>query len=148
VALRLDKLPAEVAAALREVVERETAALFAAVQPPIGKTGRTAAAKSMKIVTTDNSVLGVVYFKGPGRELAKIGALEYGTRGKRRPVQRHHRRLNHFFGHQHAPIDVIVEKYMRTPRIAARRFLRGPLEARKAAIAAEMQAAVNKAAAG
>jgi hypothetical protein len=148
VALRLEKLPIEVNSALREVVERETAALFAAVTPPIGKTGRTAAAKRMKIVATDNSVIGTVYFKAPGRELAKIGALEYGTRGKRRPVQRHHRRLNHFFGHQMQPIDVIVEKYMRTPRIAARRFLRGPLEARKAAIAAEMQNAVNRAAAG
>jgi hypothetical protein len=144
VAARLDALTGEVGGAIRDIVERETAALYAAVQPPV-RTGRVAAAKRMRIITTGESVTGSVYFEGSGALKAQIGALEYGTRGKKKPVTRHARRLTHLFGRPIAPMQVIVDKYNRTPRIAEHRFLRGPFQQRRAAILAEMQRAINDA---
>ena len=144
VAARLGSLSGDIGDAMRDIVERETAALYAAVQPPV-RTGRAAAAKRMEVITTGELVTGRVYFSAPGGELAKIGALEYGTRGKRHEVRSHQRRLTHLFGRATAPMQVIVDRYQRTPRIAERRFLRGPFEARRQAIQAEMQQAINRA---
>jgi hypothetical protein len=144
VAARLEKIGPELRDSLREVISRETAAIYASVKPPRGATGQTAAALRWQVNETAQSIVGRVYFAGPGPLKARIGALEYGTKGKRAQVRLHRRRLTHVFGRSIAPMQVLVDKYQRRPNIAARRFLRGAFDARRPQLEAALQQAINR----
>jgi hypothetical protein len=60
-------------------------------------------------------------------------------------VRAHTERRSVVFGHQITPESVPIKAHPRRPHIAARRFLRGPLETLRPVIIAELQAALNDA---
>lgn len=146
-ALRLDKADAAVMTRVRAVIEDETGSMFAAVQPPRGASGRLASQKRMAVTSGDNFVRGRVFIDAAGNEAAKAGALEYGAPGKRarsrRGVREHKRSLRHVWGRSISPIEVMVHRYNRTQRLAERRFLRGPLEARRGQIEQRLREAAT-----
>lgn len=129
VALRIEKFPDALHKRMRGAIERLTARLFAAVQPP-RKTGRLASEKRMTIDETPDAVRGRVTFAATGTEAAKIAALEYGAHNPiKGGVSEHKRSLDHLWSLAISPMEVIVDRYNRTPNIAEHRFLRGPLAA-------------------
>ena len=147
IAVRLDRMPAELKRRVRGEIEKLTERLFAAVQPP-RRTGRTAAAKRMAIIETADMVRGQVFFEADGVEAAKIGTLEYGAPGgrKRPPVREHRRNLNRLWGRSVSPMQVIVGRYSRKANIREYRFLRGPLAAMRGDAQARIAQAVEESA--
>jgi hypothetical protein len=87
-------------------------------------------------------IRGRVTFSG---DYAKAAALEYGAHN-RTSVAAHPMNLDHVFLRRlQAPISVTVAAHSRTPNITAHRFLRDPMGAMQAQIAAELHQAVEEA---
>ena len=140
-ALHFEKLPAELKRQLEIKIGQLTHQLHAqvrAAEPE--RTGRLRAATRAFVDVRQDFIRGRVRILPTGRAqevAAAFGALEYGAPGKRR----------------HGPVRVSgyrrqsgqVAAYQRArPRIAARRFLRGPAAAMRPRAMAELEAIVGK----
>lgn len=146
VALRLEKMPDDIHNRLVGAVTALTARLLSRVQASEPKrTGRLASETKSFVDEAPDLVRGRVKVTAPGArgELGKAAALEYGAH-KPTQVREHTARLSHIFGRAIAPMEVIVDRYQRTPNITADRFLRGPLAQMKDQIMAELQKAVDQ----
>lgn len=137
--LRFDTFPELARKKLEAKIADLTARLFAAVtgaEP--SRTGVLRGATVETIREGENFVTGRVSVRG---DFGKAAALEYGAH---RPttVKAHEMRLTHVFGRAMAPEIVMVPSHARTPNIAEHRFLRGPLDAMRGEIVAELEAAV------
>lgn len=106
------------------------------------KTGKLASEVTSSVRDTKERITGIVTVSG---DFAKAGALEYGAHGTAK-VGAHEARLDHVFGNQlHDPITVSVRAHTRQMNIPAHRFLRGPFEAERSEIEAELRQAVDRA---
>jgi len=79
-----------------------------------------------------------------GADARKAGALEYGA-SKPAAVPSHTVRLTHVFSRQIAPLDVVVAAYRRPMNMAARRYLRGPLDTMRGDIRDALHEAIEEA---
>lgn len=147
VAQRLEQMPARVHDRLVEAITSLTAKLLTRVQASEPRrTGRLVSETKSFIDQTPDLVRGRVKVSAPGvrGELGKAAALEYGAR-KPTQVSEHRARLSHVYGRAISPMEVIVDRYQRTPNVAADRFLRGPLLQMSGQIKAELQKAIDDA---
>lgn len=147
VALRLEQMPSRIHDRLVEAVTSLTARLLARVQASEPRrTGRLLSETVSFIDQTPDLVRGRVKISAPGvkGELSRAAALQYGAH-KPTQVSEHKSTLSHIYGRAIAPMEVIVDRYERTPNIAATAFLTGPLSQMKGQIMAEMQKAVDQA---
>jgi hypothetical protein len=148
IALRFDRLPIllkdRLQAVMTDLIQRIAAAQRA--QAPRGKTGRLAASVGHVFVETGPEFIRarstVVTDQRGG--YAKAGALEYGVPGRKRGARliqvTEHLRRNPYGGP-----GVLVDRYYRMPRIIAQRYLRGPFDAMRDQIEAEIRDAVDQA---
>lgn len=144
--LRFEKFP-EVA---REALTRRITALTAelldrvrAAEPE--KTGKLRSETSSIVLSNERKIAGIVRIRTDIKgEYAKAAALEYGARKSTR-VKEHAMGLSHFWAKAVEPRQVMVAAYNRKPDIAQHFFLRGPLEAMKGEIFAELEAAMIEA---
>lgn len=78
-------------------------------------------------------------------EGGKAAALEYGAH-RSTAIKAYTRTVTTVFGHYVGPTEQLVGAYSRHANIAARRYLRGPLDEMKTSIVARLQAALSEAA--
>jgi hypothetical protein len=144
VALSLERMPDDVRDRLASRIRGFTARLEPMVAERVpSRTGRARSQVGSVVDVMPDLVRGRVYVQGPGAENAKLGALEYGAR-RRHVVREHKRMLDHLWGRAILPMQVIVDRYMRTPNIAEHRFLRGPFEQMRPEILAGLREAADE----
>lgn len=140
--LHFDQMPAALQRKLKIVITQLTRELLARVKAaePV-RTGRLRSATHSYVDERKNFVRGRVRIRPTGKAqavAAAFGALEYGAPGKRRhgkvPVRAYSRSGVAIRSHER-----------RRPRIAARRFLRGPATAMRTRVKAELAAAIGQA---
>lgn len=142
VALMFDKFPASMHDRLKAVIVTDVAELAAAVRSAVPKkTGKLASEVVSGVRDAKGAITGTVTFAA---EFAKAGALEYGGTGKPFKVAPHRMTLDHVFATQISPEQVLVQAHTRSIHFAARRFLRGSIEARKAQIESDLLGAVDQ----
>lgn len=147
VALKLDSLPSGVRSRLRDALTVLTERLYALVEAAEpDKTGKLRRETAFGVTERGTRLSGRVYFpRGlPAAEYGKAAALEYGAHGTAQ-VKAHASRLDHIFGRQMAPLNVMVAAYSRTLNITADRFLRGPMAELAPEVIAEFKAALDAA---
>lgn len=116
-------LAADLEARFERLVRRVEMAVEGSV--PTGKTGRLLAQVRSAVDVTPNRIRARVFVDGGGvsQNYRKAAALEYGARRETR-VKEHTRIASRAFGRAVSPFQQIVDRYERTPRIRAYRFLR------------------------
>jgi hypothetical protein len=133
VGLRFEEFPDDLHDALLGEINAISNELFARVQAATpSKTGELRSQERLRIFDQEERIRGYISIAGGSNSgaYAKAGALEYGSKGKPVDVRSHTKRLDHFWENRlRAPINVLVEAYSRTPNIAERNFMRGPLDA-------------------
>jgi hypothetical protein len=145
ISLRFQRLPALLRQRLRGAMEDVLPRLAAAqkARAPKGATGRLEAALGHVFIEEGTDFLrGRVTVVAPtGWVYGQIGALEYGAPGRRgRFMVREHKRRGRGIG-----MEVIVDRYYRTQRLMAMRFIRGPFEEMQGEIEEALAAAVDEA---
>jgi hypothetical protein len=122
--LKLEEFPPELHDALVVQIKQLTEQLEARVKAaaPV-KTGTLLSVIDEGFRDRPEKVSGTIFLDDGW---AKAGALEYGAH-KRFQVDAHKMRLNHLWSRAMQPITVQVPDYMRTPNIAERDFMRGPM---------------------
>jgi hypothetical protein len=149
VALRFAQFPERARAALQHRLEAISQQLLARVQgAEPARTGRLKGETVPFASSSGDRVRGGVHVAAPDSgEHGKGAALEYGAHGSAQ-VTAHARALDHVFGRRlTSPLAVMVAAYSRHVNIAERRYLRGPLDAMRGEIVAELRAALDEAAA-
>lgn len=145
--LRFEQFPSDLLANLRAEIDSLTNELRGRVGPAMpNRSGELRASLRDKIIDKENSVTGRVTVAEGNQALhRKAAALEYGSKGKKRPVRQHAMRLGHFWDQKlAAPRTVIVKAFMRTPNVKAHKFLRGPMEAMRPTILARLGKVVER----
>lgn len=142
VVLILERLPDAIKRRLRGAMEEILPPIAAAqrARAPRGQSGRLASEiGNVFIDEGENFIRGRISVVAPtGWEYGKIGALEYGAPGRRgRFTVREHKRRGHGIG-----METLVDRYQRTARLLAGRFIRSPFEARRADIERRLAEAV------
>lgn len=145
--LRFEKFPAfahdRLLTAMQSIEQRMEAAIIAA-EPD--KTGALKAMTGGRVYDHGDRIAAVVGVRAMTQaEALKAAALEYGSRGGQIEVKAHFMTLSHIYSRAVAAMSVDVPDYTRTPMITADRFLRGPMEALRPEIMAELQAAMDQA---
>lgn len=144
VELRFDEFPDRLRDTLRERISGLTDELAARVRGAVPKrTGKLAGEIVDELRETPDEITGIVTLSG---EFAKAAALEYGGTGETFSVRAHDMRLDHLWGRA-ASLVVSVPEHGRSRHDAARRFLRGPLEAMRGEVVASLNEAVQTTAA-
>lgn len=145
ITIRLQRLPDTIRRRLRDAMEDFLPRLAAAqrARAPRGRTGRLASQIGQIFIDEgDDFIRGRVTVVAPtGWQYGKAGALEYGAPGRRaRFTVREHKRRGRGIG-----METLVDRYQRTQRLVALRFIRGPFDAMRAEIEADLRAAVEAA---
>ena len=147
--LRFEKFPSELLADLRAEIDSLTNELRGRVATAIPtRSGELRSSLHDELIDGDDKVTGrVTVAKGNQALHKKAAALEYGSKGKKRPVRQHKMRLGHYWDEKlAAPRTVIVKAFQRTPNVKAHKFLRGPMEAMRPTILARLNKVVERAA--
>jgi hypothetical protein len=130
-------------AAMQDIEQRLEAAVKGA-EPT--RSGALQGLTGGRVYDHGDRIAAVVGVRAPSAgEARKAAALEYGSTGKAMAVRAHQMSLDHIWSRAIAAISVAVPNYNRTPNIAARSFLRGPIEAMRDEALAELQAALTEA---
>ena len=133
-------------AALARHIEALTADLLSRVVggEPV-KTGKLRSETGSSVVERGELIRGTVRVAAQdAAEAKKAAALEYGAT-KPAQVAAHTAQLGHVFARAVAPFEVVVAAYTRRPNLAARRFLRGPLDAMRSEIVDGLKQALEEA---
>lgn len=145
-AVRFEEFPERARAALRRKIDELAGELLGQViadEPQ--KTGQLRGETKKSIADRPEFVRGTVRVAAKdAAEARKAAALEYGAQ-KPAQVPAHAMRLTHVFGRQVAPFEVMVGAYSRPMHLAARRYLRSPLEAMRGEIRDGLQEALQEA---
>ena len=146
VALRFDQFPERARAAIGRRLSSLTERLLSrvvGVEPQ--RTGKLRGETGSRVFERDDRVVGQVRVAAPDSgEHGKAAALEYGA-SHTALVRAHTMQLSHVYDKLVEPIEVMVAAYSRHPNIAERRYLRGPLDAMRGEIIAELRAALDEA---
>jgi len=146
VGLRFEEFPDELYDALRAEIDVLARELFARVEAATpSATGKLRSEERVRVFADKDRITGRVDIAGPGSELARAGALEYGAH-KRTKVSEHSRRLDHAWANMlDSPLTVIVAAYDRTPNISEVSFERGPLAEMQPEVRSRLNAVVEQA---
>jgi hypothetical protein len=131
-ARRIDALAGELLARVLAAEPKRTGKLASETGKSGVRCGRDFVSESVRVAAKD------------GAEARKAGALEYGA-SKPAAVPSHTMRLTHVFARQIAPLDVVVAAYKRPMNMAARHYLRGPLDSMRGEIRDALHEAIEEA---
>jgi hypothetical protein len=144
--LRLDQLPTRLRTALKPAITRLTDQLLARVlSAEPRRTGALQRATKAYVDDKENAVRGRVRIgpeAGKGARNVAAAALEYGAH-RLVHVKEHESHVSRVFGRVANKELEIVDAYTRRANIIAERFLRGPLQAMRPTIQAELERVVN-----
>lgn len=147
--MRFEKFPSELLADLRAEIDSLTNELRGRVGAAMPRgTGELRDSLDSDVIKKEGRIRGrVIVAVGNSKLHRKAAALEYGSKGKKRPVRQHKMRLGHYWDEKLAtPRTVIVKAFQRTPNVKAHKFLRGPMEAMRPTILARLGKVVERAA--
>lgn len=144
--LRFEEFPDAVHADLLDAIDELSSELAARIENAVPeRTGKLRSEVRRRVFESEDRIKGYVDFAG--KDHAKVGALEYGSKGKPTKVSAHAMKLDHFWHHRlTAPISVLVDAYSRTPTIEEHSFMRGPLAQMRSEIVSRLTAVVERAA--
>lgn len=145
VSLRFQRLPPVVKRRLRGAMEEELPQLagLQRARAPRGRSRKLASQIGQVFIDEgDDYIRGRVTVVAPtGWQYGKAGALEYGAPGRRgRFTVKEHKRRGRGIG-----METLVDRYQRTQRLVAQRFIRGPFDAMRGEIEDKLRGAVDAA---
>lgn len=143
VSLRFQRVTPTVKRRLRGAMEEVLPQLAARqrARAPRGQSGKLASQVGHVFIDEgDDYIRGrVTVVADTGWQYGKAGALEYGAPGRRgRFTVKEHKRRGRGIG-----METLVDRYQRTQRLVAQRFIRGPFDAMRGEIEGKLRDAVN-----